>query len=296
MKRIFLLLDYYFEKLFERLENNTKIESKYFPYIRIFSSLFTLLYFLPKFSWIGFLPNTFFRPDYFNFTNLFNGFLPNWYFILTDIIIVIFLILITIGVYSRVCLRLLALLLIFNYGFQFSLGKIDHLLLFPLFFLYLSFTNSGSSLAFKKDKKIGLDSIVTSIMAIFIVFAYFTAGLEKSFVWVDFDLSTSGVLSWLYSGYFLVGRDQLLANNFLDLHPLVYEIMDYSGVFLELLGFAFLFYSKKTWNLYLLFIVIFHLLNTLILNIPFTPHIILVSAWLHYPILSEKKYLYLLFL
>lgn len=42
----------------------------------------------------------------------------------------------------------------------------------------------------------------SSFLGILIAFGFLTAGWAKAFSWIDFDLTTSGFLSWFYSGYF----------------------------------------------------------------------------------------------
>ncbi|AWW32430.1 hypothetical protein DN752_21045 [Echinicola strongylocentroti] len=296
MKNVLGLVDDFFRGLFNRIESNTSLDNYELGILRIFSGLFCLVYFLPKFGWLSEFSDSYFRPGYFNFTNVFNGFLPDWYFRLSDYLIIGLLVSVSLGIFTRVSLRILSIILIFNYGFQYSFGKVDHLILFPLLFLFLSFTNSGCQIAFIKDRESKFGSLSLAVFSICIVFAFFTAGFEKLFSWIDFDLGTSGVLFWYQYGYLVLDRQYLLANYFSSLHPIIYEVMDYLAVVFELSGVIFLFGTKKSWKIYLLIGSIFHFINTLVLNIPYTHHLIVFSVWLSFPFLKRCNFLFILYL
>jgi hypothetical protein len=159
-----------------------------------------------------------------------------------------------------------------------------------LIFLLLAFTNSGVKYALIPDKKTVFHNVSIAVFALCLVFAFFTAGYEKAFVWLDFDLSTSGINYWFYGGYFTQFRTRFLADYFLQVPSLVKEFMDYTAVFFELSGIFFLLYNKKTWLLYLLLAAFFHLSNTLILNISFLSHFTVYGIWLLSPVLIRNKW------
>src|SRR5690606_36142347 len=124
---------------------------------------------------------------------------------------------------------------------------------------------------------------------------FFTAGYPKSLVWIDFDTSTSGVFSWFYPSYFTLGYDKLLADYFFFVPLWIAEIMDYTAVLFELSGILFLIYSRKSWRFYLILATIFHLVNTLFLNIPFTLHVVVYGIWLLSPQFLKHKWLPFIF-
>ena len=171
---------------------------------------------------------------------------------------------------------LLTLLLIGN-SFQYSLGKIDHVILYPCVLFVMCFQNWGEcfsvdSLRKGQHENVGDPLSKTanlSLLGIFIAFGFFTAGFGKALSWVDFDLSTSGFLSWLYRGYYNFGSDRLLAPLAIQINlPLLWELVDYSAVIFEL-GFCVAILGRRSWYRWLTMACLFHLMNCLLLNIPF---------------------------
>jgi hypothetical protein len=176
-----------------------------------------------------------------------------------------------------------------NNGFAYSLNKIDHYILVSLVFLVLALTNSATHFAVKPERKTKFHGLILSLFGILIVFGFFTAGLQKGYHWLDFNLSTNGTLRWIYDIYFPASVKPLMSEVFIDANPIVLEGMDYAGVLFELSGIFFLIYSKKSWRMYLILASIFHLANGLILNIPFTFHFPIFGLWLLSSILFKYK-------
>ena len=113
---------------------------------------------------------------------------------------------------------------------------------------------------------------ILAILAVILSFGMFTAGFEKALYWVDFDLETGGFLRWFYSGFFTHGRDYLLAPVVTRLPPKIFELADYFAVIFELSPLLALLSGRKWWLLWLFVASIFHLANTLLLNIDFIAH------------------------
>ncbi|WP_339926343.1 hypothetical protein [uncultured Cyclobacterium sp.] len=289
MKKLSLFTESFFKEFFIRITKNTDINEKHLSFYRVFSGLVFLLYFRPNYSWLSSIPEAFFLPKPFNIANLFGGFPPPIYFEITDYVIIIFLLATIIGFFSRFAFLGLFLLTVINNGFAYSLGKIDHFILGSLIFLVFAFTNSATSFAIRPEKKIKVHSKTLMFFGISIIFGFFTAGLQKAYHWIDFDLTTSGFLRWVYDIYFSSNQKPLLAEFFLNANPILIEIIDYSGVLFELSGIIFLLYSKLSWRIYLIFASFFHLANALILNIPFTIHFLVFGIWLLSSVLFRYK-------
>lgn len=289
MKKLSTLTEAFLREFFIRIIENTNINEKQLSFYRVFSGIVFLLYFRPKFSWLSSIPDAFFLPKPFNIANLFGGFPPPIYFEITDYLIILFLIATIIGFFSRVAFLSLFLLTIINNGFAYSLGKIDHFILGSLIFLVFAFTNSATSFSIRPEKRIKVHSKTLMFFGISIIFGYFTAGLQKAYHWIDFDLTTSGFLRWVYDIYFPSTQKPLLAEFFLNANPFLLELIDYSGVLFELSGILFLLYSKLSWRIYLIFASFFHLANALILNIPFTFHFLIFGTWLLSSVLFRYK-------
>ncbi len=143
--------------------------------------------------------------------------------------------------------------------------------------------------ALKPDKRNRFHSLSSALLGISLSFGMFTAGLEKLVRWVDFDLSTNGVLRWFYGGYFTLDRQDLLADAVLHFPPLLLEIMDYSAVIFELTPFVCLYLGRAFWKGWILVACTFHLANVCLLNIAFNHHIPIYLAFFLFPLLDEKR-------
>lgn len=180
---------------------------------RIIICSFVLLFFTPHFGWIGDIPKEFFNPPTLSIANLFNGFPSTQLFKLIDIIIVALLIFITIGIKCRISGIILFLLIIFGNSFRYSFGKIDHGILPWIVIFLMSFSGWGEKYSLFPDSKStsGKNNRILSIIGIMICFGFFSAGFPKLIYWIDFDLKTSGILSWYYRSYYTLDRTFLLA-------------------------------------------------------------------------------------
>ncbi|WP_298524106.1 hypothetical protein [uncultured Christiangramia sp.] len=151
----------------------------------------------------------------------------------------------------------------------------------------MSFTNCGTQLAWRKDKPISgnCEKCALGILSLAIVFGMFTAGFQKFYNWIDFDLSTNGFLRWFYDSYYNMERKELFSKYVLETPSFLLEGIDYLAVLFEISGISFLLAGRKQWRAYLLIASIFHLMNVLILNIDFMAHIPVYSIFLLSPIL-----------
>jgi hypothetical protein len=85
-------------------------------------------------------------------------------------------------------------------------------------------------------------------------------------------LTKGGFVKWFYSGFFSTDRQYLLAPFILLIPPQIFEIFDYFAVVFELSPLIALLAGKKWWLLWLFVASMFHLANTVLLNIPFLVH------------------------
>lgn len=290
MKR-FLSLNNDLGLFYQRLNNITKTNN--LEYFRIILGLVFLINFRDL-SFLGDMPNSLYRPHVLNFTNFFDTWPSSIFFEIIYYFRILLAIVIILGIKTRLSFILLGIILIIQSGFIYSFGKIDHGILMNILPFVMAFTNSGCRKAILPDKPSKSSNLSISILAIFITFGFFTAGLEKGLNWIDFNTSTSGFLSWFYPSYYSIGRDKLLASLALHFPWWLTEIMDYVAVIFELTGIVFLLVSRRTWFIYLLIGSVFHLFNTLFLNIPFQVHILVFGVWLLAPFLNKFKVLILL--
>ena len=294
MRNYLMFLNNFLEGIFQRIYRNTSIDLEFISLYRIFSGIIILLNFPPHFKWIGNLPKNLFIPYPFSVAKFFNGFPSTGFFTVFEILFYVGLFLIILGVRTRFFCFIIFIILIIQQSLGYSLGKIDHHIFQPIYFLILGFSNCGVKYAFFPDKYFKFGKFAPSLLALLIVFGFFTAGFPKAMHWIDFDTSTSGFLAWHFKDYFTLGRNQFLAP-FIPLIPFsYYEIIDYITVLFELSGFLFLIYNRKFWHSYLLFACFFHLSVTLLLNIDFSFNSLVFGLWLLAPLLKTCKYYFLI--
>ncbi|MEL7520185.1 MAG: hypothetical protein AAF050_16395 [Cyanobacteria bacterium J06649_5] len=275
-----------------RVRAATAIDIESLCLFRIVFGLFTLCLWWKSYRWIGSVPETFFAPHFFTLPALFPGFPPAFVFYGLDIGIALLVMTLTIGAFTRFSTRGLLVLFTIAESFHYSLGKIDHEILYLCVLLVMSFKDWGryfsidslrsggttrGEQAHRQADRQRLDNLW--ILAVFVTFGFFSAGFGKALSWVDFDLTTSGFLSWLYRGYFTEGNDRLLAPLLMKINfPLLWELLDISAVIFEL-GFLWAMFSRRSWYVWLTIACSFHLANCLLLNIPFVQNAIAYLAF-----------------
>lgn len=278
-------------------------------YFRIVFGLFSILFFWQRYDWIGTVPQTFFKPPVFSLTALFSAFPPAVFFQIIDIATGLCTLTVMVGLATRASTILLLLLVLVGNSFYFSLGFINHEILYLCVLITMCFQDWGalfsvdallegrslSRMSLSKEERERETAGRTTnlwLLVVFIVFGFFTAGFGKAFSWVDFDLTTSGFLSWFYRGYFNLGRDQFLAPLVFKINvPLIWELLDLSAVIFEL-GFLFAIFSRKSWYSWLAIACFFHLMNCLLLNISFIANAVAYLAfvpWSQFAILQASR-------
>lgn len=289
MKRLINWIDRKIENWFLRIQKSTEVPEWHSSIFRIFFGTYILVFMTPFFGWLGLVPQNFFNPPVLSMPKLYGSFPPAIFFNTVDILIVLTAIMLTLGIKSRLSGLVLFTLVIVGLSFQYSFGKIDHNILSFVTLLCFSFSNWGSVNALIPDVRLKFHSKVPGMLAILLVFAMFTAGLEKSLIWIDFDLNTSGFLSWFYSGYYTLGRQFVFADLVFKIPSFVLEFMDYFAVVFELSGIVFLLVGARAWKLWLLTACVFHAANVCLLNIPFHGNVIVYISFFLFPLLNESK-------
>lgn len=288
MRKFINLIRPWNTRFWDKVITNTIRSDESLAIFRWIFGFYSLILFTPYYSWISSVPPGLFDPPLFSIAYLFDSFPGGIAFVLSDYICLIAILCITIGVKARLFTVILLLVKIFCLSFFFSFGKIDHNILENILLLCMIFSNWGSNYALIPDKKFseGLTNKALSLLAVFICFGMFSAGILKLVIWIDFDFKTSGFLTWYYRGYFNLGRTNFLAPYILELPRFSFELFDYLAALFEVSGFIMLLKSRKSWFIWLMVACFFHLSNTLILNIPFLEHSIVYAAFLNF---SSKK-------
>ncbi|MBU2912396.1 MULTISPECIES: hypothetical protein [Reichenbachiella] len=241
---------------------------------RILFGLYSLLFSEHYWGWLKSIPSALYRNTRWNFFNIFSDFPADWFIDIMDITMLICMVCITIGYRTRLTSMVAFFIMLIMDGFAYNLGKIDHEIMMTLIFPILAFTNSRAKIAIRPEthttKKTHDRAI--ALYAIVIVFGLFTSGVPK-IPWMDFNTSTNGILRWYYEGYYVSDRVHLLAPYFKYVPIFLVEITDHFIPLFEMAGLYFLLKSRKTWYTWLFALCVFHLGNTLVLNIPFIPQV-----------------------
>ena len=275
-------------RAFARVRDSTTLPPEGLPVYRILFGLYLLLFELPTFQWIAGTPDAFYSPPVFSLGSLFDGFPGRPVLVLVDVLLVVAVSAITLGVRARWAAFAFVGVFIYATTFKYSFGKVSHPLMTSVFLLCFSATNWGTRHALLPDPPVRHPEIGPALAGVFLCFGMLSAGIPKALGWVDFDLDTSGFLNWLYSGYYLFHRDQLLLPLAFHFPSGLLEIFDYIVVLFECSAFFWLLLGRKYWLGWLLVAASFHLGTTLFFNIHFLPHAVLYLGFASLPGAIQK--------
>jgi hypothetical protein len=287
MTKSLIFVERALEVWWQRIEVTCRNDARSLGLFRIFWGLYILLFFAPYSAWVSLVPQAFYKPPVLSPAILSPGFPPYWLMLAADLLRIWLLVLITIGIKTRLCTIVLCLLSVICTNFVYSFGKIDHDILVWAVGICLAFTDWGVLYALLPDRsinpKVAARALATA--GVLIAFAMFSAGFGKALRWINLDFSTSGFLSWFNPGYYTLGRTYLLAPIVPKIPPPLIKIADYAAVAFELSPFLFLFAGRIGWRVWLLVAAIFHLANALLLNIPFYFHVLV-----YFPFLALSRF------
>ncbi|MGB0414383.1 MAG: hypothetical protein ACPGJU_08030 [Coraliomargarita sp.] len=266
MKALSLNFKDFYHSIWERIIASSELTDTTLRACRLLLPGLYLLIYLPSYNWIANMPDAWYDPAPLSSAMFFSSFPDLWILQITQTLLVLCLALLMAGVKPRLTGLLFCGLHLFITSFEYSAGKIDHVAhLFLLCFFSFSLGNWGSSI----PTKFRLPIPCGTLLALLLTFGMFTAGFEKAIRWIDFNSNTSGFLSWYFSGYYNLGRDQLLAPFVTEIPKLGLEFMDYSAVALELSPLACLLLGRRYWITWCAIACSFHAGTTLLLNISF---------------------------
>lgn len=257
------------DRIWNRLSANTLTSPESKAMYRIILGIWILLINFETFEWIGELPNFLMKEFYLSIPNLIRQYPGKSVFMTLDIIRLVTVVGLIIGVKSRIMGIVFVFFTVVSKSYQYTLGSIEHDFVLMAMLLIMSFSNWGTRLALIPDKQVSANyvSYLQAMIAIVITWGMFTAGFLKALIWVDFDLSTSGFMRWYTSGYYALERNRFLAPYIMDWNWIITEFFDYAAVFFELSVVFFLAVSRKSWKIWIIMALVFHLANIFLLNI-----------------------------
>ena len=293
MRSYWLRIDRALGRLRQRLEAATDVDEALLPLFRIFAGLHLLLSAPLSYQWIAEAPQGFFRPPL-SLAIYFTDFPSAAFFAVAEWLTVLCSFAILLGIKTRWAAYLLVITSVSALSFKYSFGKIDHGFLSHLTILLLAHTNWSTNLAILPDKPVSqsMGRTALNLIGLSVCFGFFTAGFEKVFKWIDFDMSQGGFIAWWQMCYFTNDRTDLLAEYVPNLPVIVLESFDYIAVAFELSPLVFLSLGARCWRFWLLLAGCFHLGNTLFLNIPFQGMVLVYGVYV-FPNFILKAHLYL---
>lgn len=259
---------------------------------RIFSALFILFFLMPSREMIQFLassPKDFFVPPP-GPMMLFNGFPSIVVFNVLYGLLVIFLIGVLLGAFTKTSSILTGVTLFAIKGFFYSVGKVDHDFLIIVTPILMAFSGWGKAYSldfrFGKNDKISY-SWTLSLLALCIGFMMFTAGFTKLLGgWLD--TGSQATVGHFFNQYFMKGRQDLMASYVMEINNNIHwEILDYATVIFET-GFLVAIIHPLTTRLFICFSIFFHFSIMMVLNISFLSNFIAYAAFFDWAWLDQK--------
>ncbi|PEN12317.1 hypothetical protein CRI94_14950 [Longibacter salinarum] len=280
--------------LHHRIFDSCKVTAEGLALYRIATASFVLLFggpgFNPYFAFAPFatLPDAMYLPPP-GVMQLIPGFPSEVFFQTLQVMIVLAWVAILFGYQTRIASPLATVLMLVGFGYTYSVGKINHNILFVLLPFVMGLSNWGA--AFSIDAKRGRVSPDTAswpipLMMLLTGFAMFTAGFPKILGgWLD--PVTQAARSRFVKGFFVNDRTDLLAEAALTVQSdVLWELLDIATVAFEI-GFLFALVSPWSTRLFAAGAVFFHTGVMLIMNIAFPTNFIVYAAVLPWSRMAE---------
>jgi uncharacterized membrane protein YphA (DoxX/SURF4 family) len=239
---------------------------------------------LLRFDGIVQLPDAFFHPPP-GPMMVFSDFPPLWVAQTTSGLLTLSLVALLIGYRTRAASIATGVLMLIGYGFAFSVGKVNHVMLFVLVPLVMAASNWGAAYSWDRWRRPEAPRRVhawpLTLLALLLGFAMFTAGFSKLLGgWLDpTSLATQG---HFLKQFFVSGRQDLLAPIFLAVDSgLFWKALDTATVLFEM-GFLVAAFHPVATRLFAACAVLFHFSTMMILNISFAIHLPVYAAFVNW--------------
>jgi hypothetical protein len=216
---------------------------------------------------------------------LFSDFPPVWIAQAMRLLLIVSLVALLVGYRTRAASLFTGGLLLMGYGFAFSIGKVNHVMLFVLLPFVMSASNWGAAYSIDAHRRSAARQDVhawpLTLMALLVGFAMFTAGFSKLLGgWLDPTvLATQG---HFLKQFFVSGRQDLLAPIFLSIDSVLFwKALDVATVLFEM-GFLVAAFHPTATRLFAASAVLFHFSTMMMLNISFAIHLVVYAAFAHW--------------
>jgi hypothetical protein len=146
MKKSLIFVERTLAICWKRIEDTCSNDACSLGLFRIFWGTYMLLFYAPYSAWVGQVPQSFYSPPVLSPAFLFPGFPPYWVMLAMDLVRIWLVVLITIGIRTRVCTIVLCLLTFISLNFVYSFGMVVHDILVWVAALCLAFTDWGVTL------------------------------------------------------------------------------------------------------------------------------------------------------
>lgn len=263
---------------------------------RILTALYLLLVISPghsaqlDFSFLASVPDVFYSPPP-GPMQLFDDFPSATYFECIHFLLNVCGVALLVGYRTRVVSIAISLLLLAGFGFSYSLGKVNHNILFVLLPLVMSASNWGKAYSYDalSERNVSGSPVFwpITLMAFLLGFAMFSAGVPKLLSgWLE--TSSHAVHRTLVGQYFVNERQDFLAPYLLSFDcPTFWEGLDWATVLFET-GFLVAVFHPSSTRLFAGFAVLFHFGVLLVLNISFLNHLVVYALFVDWDTITER--------
>lgn len=242
---------------------------------------------LPSFSWVAAYPDTWFHAPI-GPMMLFDAFPSVLFLNGLELALAIAYACLLLGWRTTTASWAVTLVSFVGYGFVYSLGKIDHGILFVILPPVMALAGWGARLSVDSLRREDApsDELATQWplrgFALLTGIAFLTAALPKLGAgWLS--LETQAVQATLFRQYYVHGRDEYLAEVFVGLsNRWLWESMDYFAVGLEAGFVVAALLAWRAWRAVCAVAVLFHVGVLLMMNIAFFVNVVAYAAFVRF--------------
>ena len=255
---------------------------------------------VPRFRWVDAYPDSLFNPPPGPFAFA-GGFPPHGVMLAVEIALSVALVTLALGYRTTLASVVTSALMLYGFGFGYSLGKIDHTIFAVLLPSVLLFARWGDAVSvdalLKARRHAGHDASPSPVptpqwpmrlLALLVGLGFLTAAFPKVLSgWLD--PRTHAVQQTVVRQFYVNDRTELLAPYAIHVDvPLLWELADVSAVLIEL-AVIFAVVSWRSLRVVLACAALFHLGVLLIMNIFFGWNVLVYGAFVSWSALRGRR-------